>query len=118
LLWRPLPIAGASKLYSLSSKMIGFNGKPMEDNHWATPEYNLMREAVKNQADLIAISDADRTDITWAIHGSSDDDIEKAHVAYVSGNMFPLFGLKPALGRLLASADDRSGAANPYAVLS
>ncbi len=114
LLWRPLPMAGASKLYILSSEMTGFNGKPMEDDHWATPEYNLMREAVKDQADLIGISDADRTDITLA----SDDEIEKAHVVYVSGNMFPLFGLKPALGRLLTPADDRSGAANPYAVLS
>jgi predicted permease len=118
LLWRPLPISNSSKLYILSSKMIGFNGKPMEDDHWATPEYDLMREAVKDQADLIAISDADRTDITWTTQGSRDDNIEKANVAYVSGNMFPLFGLKPALGRLLTPADDRGGAANPYAVLS
>src|SRR5260370_13292483 len=73
-----------------------------------------MRDAVKDQADLIAISDADRTDITW----STDDDIEKAHVAYVSGNVFPLFGLEPALGRLLVPADDRGPGLNPYAVLS
>jgi len=77
-----------------------------------------MRDAVKDQADLIAISDADRTDITW----STDDDMEKAHVAYVSGNMFPLFfsdlGLEPALGRLLAPADDRALGVSPYAVLS
>jgi len=58
--------------------------------------------------------DADRTDITW----STDDDMEKAHVAYVSGNMFPLFGLEPALGRLLSPADDRGPGLNPYAVLS
>jgi predicted permease len=73
-----------------------------------------MRDTVKGQADLIAISDADRTDITW----STDDDMEKAHVAYVSGNMFPLFGLEPALGRLLTPADDRGPGLNPYAVLS
>ncbi len=114
LLWRPLPISGASQLYVLSSKMIGFDGKPMESNYWATPEFNLMRDAVKDQADLIAISGADRTDITW----TTDDEMEKAHVAYVSGNMFPLFGLQPALGRLLAPADDRVVGAGPYAVLS
>jgi predicted permease len=114
LLWRPLPISGANRLYVINHKMTGFNGKPVEDGHWATPEYNLMRDAVRDQADLIAISDADRTDITWA----TDGDIEKAHVAYVSGNMFPLLGLKAALGRLLLPADDRGGAANPYAVLS
>jgi predicted permease len=114
LLWRPLPISGSNKLYVLSRKMTGFDGKPAEDGHWATPEFKVMRDAVREQADLIAISDADRTDITW----STDDDMEKAHVAYVSGNMFPLFGLGPALGRLLAPADDRGPGLNPYAVLS
>jgi predicted permease len=110
MLWRPLPIANSSKLYVLSRKMTGLYGRPAEDGHWATPEFKVMRDAVKDQADLIAISDADRTDITW----STDDDMEKAHVVYVSGNMFPLFGLEPALGRLLSPADDRA----PYAVLS
>jgi putative ABC transport system permease protein len=118
LLWRPLPISGSSRLYVLSHKLTGFEGKPIEDSHWATPNFNLMREAAKDQADLIAISDADRTDITW----STDDDMEKAHVAYVSGNMFPLFfpelGLEPALGRLLTPGDDRGPGLNPYAVLS
>ena len=114
LLWRPLPIANASKLFVLSRKMIGLYGKPIEDGHWATPEFKLMGDAVKDQADLIAISDSDRTDITWA----TDDDVEKAHVAYVSGNMFPVFGLEPALGRLLTPADDRGLGLAPYAVLS
>jgi len=114
LLWRPLPISNSSNLYVLSRKMTGFEGKPVEDSHWATPDFNLMRDAIKDQADLIAISDADRTDITWL----TDDDMEKAHVVYVSGNMFPLFGLEPALGRLLAPADDRAPGASPYAVLS
>jgi predicted permease len=114
LLWRPLPISGSSSLYVLSRKMIGLEGKPVEDGHWATPEFKVMRDAVKDQADLIAISDADRTDIAW----STDDDMEKAHVAYVSGNMFPLFGLEPALGRLLTPADDRGPGLYPYAVLS
>jgi predicted permease len=114
LLWRPLPIAHSGNLYVLARQMTGLYGKPMEDGYWATPDYKLMRDAVKHQADLIAISDADRTDITW----STDDDMEKAHVAYVSGNMFSVFGLEPALGRLLAPADDRAAGASPYAVLS
>ncbi len=114
LLWRPLPIAGADRLYVLSSKLIGPEGKPIEDRYWATPDFKLMSDAVKDQADLIAISDADRTDINW----TSDDDMEKAHVVYVSGNMFPLFGLEPALGRLIAPVDDRGPGASPYAVLS
>jgi putative ABC transport system permease protein len=114
LLWRPLPISGSSRLFALSRKLIGPEGRPIEDNYWSTPELTVMRNAAKEQADLIAISDADRTDITW----TTDDDMEKAHVVYVSGNMFPLFGLKPVLGRLLAPADDRGPGASPYAVLS
>ena len=114
LLWRPLPISNSSKLYVISRKMIGLYGKPAEDGYWATPDFKLMRDAVKDQADLIAISGADRTDITW----STDDDMEKAHVVYVSGNMFPVFGLEPALGRLLTPADDRGPGDGPYAVLS
>ncbi len=114
LLWRPLPISNSSKLYILSNKLIGPEGRPIEDRYWATPDFKLMGDAVKAQADLIAISDAERTDITW----TTDDNIEKAHVVYVSGNMFPLFGLKPAIGRLLAPTDDRGPGASPYAVLS
>ena len=118
LLWRPLPISGASRLYVLSRKLTGPEGRPIEDGYWATPDFKIMRDAVKDHADLVAISDADRTDITWATNGSSDDDMEKGHVVYVSGNMFPLFGLEPALGRLLIPADDRGPGASPYAVLS
>jgi predicted permease len=118
LLWRPLPIANSSNLYVLSRKLIGLYGKPIEDGYWSTPDFKLMRDAVKDQADLIAISDADRTDITWATQGSDDDELEKAHVVYVSGNMFPLFRLEPALGRLLVPADDRGPGLYPYAVIS
>jgi len=114
LLWRPLPVAGSSRLYFLSRKLIGPEGKPIQDGYWSTPDFKVMSDAAKNQADLIAISDADRTDITW----SSDDDVEKAHIVYVSGNMFPLFGLQPALGRLFFPADDRGTGLAPYAVLS
>jgi len=114
LLWRPLPIAGSSRLYILSHKMTGLNGKPAEGNYWATADFKLMRDAVKDQADLIATSGADRTDITW----STDDEMEKANVSYISCNMFPLFGLEPALGRLLTPTDDRAFGLAPYAVLS
>ena len=114
LLWRPLPISNSSKLYVLSRKMIGLYGKPVEDGYWATPDFKLMRDAVKDQADLIAISGADRTDVSW----STDNDVERAQVVYVSGNMFPLFRLEPALGRLLYTADDRGPGLYPYAILS
>ena len=73
-----------------------------------------MRAAVKDEADLIAISYAQRTDLTYA----SDEEIEKAEVQYVSGGMFPSFGLTPAVGRLFTENDDITPGAHPYAVLS
>lgn len=118
LLFRPLPIANSGKLQALSRKGVGLYGRPVEDGHWATAEFKVLSDAVKDQADLVAISDADRTDIAWPAHGSGDDDMEKAYVSYVSGNMFPVFGLEPALGRLLAPSDDRGPGLDPYAVIS
>jgi predicted permease len=123
LLWRPLPIANADRLYVLSRKLTGPEGKPIEDRYWATPDFKLMADAVKSEGGLIAISDADRTDIAWASTsrssgGAAGDAIEKAHVVYASGNMFALFALQPSLGRLLSAADVRGPGAGPYAVLS
>src|SRR5256885_220287 len=104
LLWRPLPISGSSRLYFLSRKLTGLEGKPIDDGYWATPDFNLMRNAAKDQADLTATSAPARTDIPWP----TDDDMEKAPVFYASGNFFSLFGLDPALGRLPAPADERA----------
>src|SRR2546430_16811613 len=56
LLWRPLPISGSSRLYVLSRKLTGPEGKPIEDGYWATPDFTLMRDPVKDQPDLIAIT--------------------------------------------------------------
>ena len=113
LLWRPLPVAHADRLYALSRSMTGFDGQPGEYDSWAHPSFLLMRDAVRDQANLIAVAYAQRTDLTY----SSDDVMEKGSVQYVSGWMFDSFGLKPALGRLFVTDDDRAGAP-PYAVLS
>ena len=44
--------------------------------------------------------------------------MEKANLQYVSGDMFPAFGLQPALGRLLSPNDDITPGAHPVAVIS
>lgn len=114
LLWRPLPVAHADRLFALSRQVIGFDGKPVEADYWATPDFDLMRDAAAGQANLIAASYSERSDLTFA----SDNEMEKAHVQYVSGTMFSLFGLQPVLGRLLTASDDRAPGVGPYAVLS
>ena len=111
---RPLPIAGSDRLYALSRQAIMPNGKLKVYDGWASPPFLLMRDAVKGEAELIAVSYAERMDLTY----KSDQEMEKAYVQYVSGWMFDSFGLRPALGRLLTENDDLKPGAHPYAVLS
>ena len=114
LLWRPLPVAHAERLYAISREAFDLQGKPIRSDMWAYPSFTQMRDAVKSQAELIAVSPVSRTDLTYA----ADQDMEKANVQYVSGSMFQAFDLRPALGRLLTENDDRTPGAHPYAVLS
>ncbi len=114
LLWRPLPVANAQRLYALSREIFTFDGKPIRSDMWAYPSFRLMRDAVMDQAELIAVSEASRTDLTYG----SEQEMEKAYVQYASGAMFQAFGLRPALGRLLTQNNDRKPGADPYAVLS
>jgi predicted permease len=114
LLWRPLPVAHPERLYGLSRQGIGFDGKWGGFDGWAYPAFVQMQEAVKNDADLIAVSYADRSDVTY----TTDQEMEKATVEHVSGNMFGVFGLRPETGRLLTPADDAVPGKAPYAVIS
>ncbi len=114
LLLRPLPVAHPERLYVLSRQGMGFDNKPGEWDSWAYPDFQLMRAAAKGQAALIALSYADRSDVTY----KTDDEMEKANLQYVSGGMFSTFGIKPVLGRLFSENDDRQPGAAPFAVLS
>jgi hypothetical protein len=76
--------------------------------------FRQWRTVLKDQTELLAISYAERTDLTYG----SDEEMEKAYRQYVSGWMFSSFGLRPALGRLLTESDDLKPGAHPYAVLS
>jgi putative ABC transport system permease protein len=114
LLLRPLPVANPERLYDLSRQGIGPDGKPQDFDGWAYPDFQLMRAAVKDQAELIAVSYSETGDLTY----KSDAEIEKAYLQYVSGWIFSSLGIRPALGRVLTENDDLKPGAHPYAVLS
>jgi putative ABC transport system permease protein len=114
LLLRPLPIAEPGRLYVCFTQPPASGGQSRIFDGYEYPMFRQMRAAVKDQAELIAISFAERRDLSYG----SDQEIEKAYVQYVSGWMFGSFGLRPALGRLLAENDDVTPGAHPYAVLS
>src|SRR5580658_2224659 len=114
LLFRPLPIAAPDRLYALSRQEFPRNGQPTSRETWEYPLFTDMRCAVASQATVIAVSNAERVEMTWR----SDSEMERAAVQYVSGNMFGTFGLHAASGRLLSQSDDLRPGAHPVAVLS
>lgn len=111
---RPLPISAPGRLYALFRQGISPGGTFYTSDSYEYPLFHRMRAVVKNEGDLIAVSDTSRTDLTYG----SEQEVEKAYVQYVSGGMFGSFGLRPALGRLLTGNDDLIPHAHPYAVLS
>ncbi len=113
LLLRPLPVANAQRLYQASRRIV-FDGAPVAFDIWAYPSFLQMRAAVKDQAELIAVSNAEPADLTY----KSDQEMEQANLQYVSGRMFTSFEIRPALGRVLTEDDDLKPGAHPYAVLS
>jgi predicted permease len=114
LLLRPLPVSQPQQLYALARQGIAAGGQPAIFDGWAYPAFQLMRDAVLDQAELMAISYSDRPDLTYG----SGAEMEKAYRQYVSGSMFRSFGLLPAAGRLFTEQDDLKPHAHPYAVLS
>jgi putative ABC transport system permease protein len=113
-LLRPLPVAAPERLYFLSRQGLNWDGKPSIDQECEYPLFLQMRAAVKDRAELLAFSYTDRVDLSFG----SRQEIEKAHLQYVSGWMFESFGLRPALGRLLTENDEGAQGAYPFAVLS
>jgi predicted permease len=115
LLLRPLPVAHAERLYELKRAGIAPNREVMTSEEWAYPAFQRMRAAVKDQAELIAVSTFEsEMDLTYG----SDEQMEKAKLHFVSGWMFASFGLQPVAGRLLTEQDDTTPHAHPYAVIS
>lgn len=114
-LLRPLPVAHPERLHVIAFEpRVGVTGYPNVFDSCSYPLFRAMRDAVKDDADLIAVSYSERTDLTY----KTDEEMEKAYRQYVSGSMFNTFGLQPALGRLLTPDDDGQPGMHPYAVLS
>jgi predicted permease len=109
---RPLPIAHPERLYTLTFLGIDVNGKSQIIDSCNYPLFRQMTATAGEDADPLAIQYSG----AWSITYGSDQEIERAYGAMVSTRMFALFGLRPAVGRLLTADDDAPGRA--YAVLS
>jgi predicted permease len=107
-------VANPERLYDLTRQGIDPEGKAGTFDGWAYPDFQLMRAAVADQAELIAVSFAEPVELTY----KSDDEIERAYLQYVSGWMFTTLRVRPALGRVFTENDDLKPGGHPYAVLS
>jgi putative ABC transport system permease protein len=114
LLLRPLPINAPQRLYSVAFRNTGADGAPSTYDSCSYPMFRDMRAAVDEQAEPVAVSYAERIDLTYR----SDEELEKAYRQFVSGWMFDAFGLHPSAGRLLSESDDGEPGAHPVVVLS
>jgi hypothetical protein len=102
LLLRPLPVSEPERLYAAVRQGVTPEGQVRTAEHFSYPLFRQMRAAVKDNAELIAVSNGGRTDITYG----SDQEMEKAYQQYVSGWMFNSLGVRPSIGRVFTEKDD------------
>ncbi len=114
LVLRPLPVSNAGRLFMLSYPRINAAGQIETAAAFDYPQFRKLRGAVMGDAELLAISPPGLSDVTFG----TDEQTERLRVQFVSGWMFSSFGLRPALGRLLAREDDAAPGASAVAVLS
>ena len=114
MLLRPLPVAHPERLYVLGYPYTNETLKTEIRDTFDYPQFQRLRDAVRPDADLVAVTQPSRNGLTF----SSEDQSERFWQQRVSGTMFAAFGLKPALGRFLTPADDVKPGAHPVAVLS
>jgi putative ABC transport system permease protein len=112
-LLRRLPVAEPERLYFLSITYVDREGRPDYRDDFDYPTYRRYRELIVDRAEPMVVGSVDRRQEVRFEGG-----VERLHRQYVSGNVFPSFGLTPALGRLLAPGDDVTPGAHPVAVLS
>lgn len=114
-LLRRLPVAEPGRLYFVAITYPDRDGRPDYRDDFDYPTYRRYRELVRDHAEPMVIGSVNNRQEVQFDSGAGS---ERLHRQYVSGNVFPTFGLRPALGRLLAPGDDVTAGGHPVAVLS
>src|SRR4051794_235353 len=110
LILRLLPVQDAQALVILAGRGRHYGGNNGR-NALAYPMYQDIRD--RNQV-FSAMMCRYRTGMAVGIDGQT----EIVNGELVSGNYFPLLGLRPAAGRLFTAADDLRPGEHPFAILS
>lgn len=113
-LLRTLPVAEPERLFFLATTVAGRESGSDYRDQFDYPTFRRYREIIADRADAMLVGIINRRDV---VIGDADEP-EKLYRQYISGNLFQVFGLQPALGRLLTPDDDLIPGAHPVAVLS
>jgi putative ABC transport system permease protein len=113
-LLRPLPIAEPERLAFATTSFIDGQQRVDYNDSFDYPTYRRYLELVGNRADLLIVGSSSTAE---ALVGGTGEP-ERINRQYYSGNVFGVFGLQPALGRLLSPADDRVPGGHAVAVLA
>jgi predicted permease len=106
LLLRPLPVANAERLIYVAPLQPGAPGY----GQFSYPDFEDVRSQAAGVADALGYN---ISIIGFDANGTA----EPVVVSYVSGNLFPALGLKPAAGRLIAGEETEKAATAPEIVL-
>ena len=112
-LLRSLPVAEPDRLVILSDaeQRDGWSTSDNSEMVYSYPHYKDVRDQVPLFDGIVA-----RAGVRLSVSGFGIS--ERAQGEIVSGNYFPVLGVRPALGRLLDAGDDGLPGASPVAVLS
>ena len=112
MLLRPLPVADPSRLIAVTiAPGSGPTAEPWHDFDY--PTYREYARAVGDRADVMVVGRAARQ----LVSVRPGDEPEPVFRQFISGNVFGVFGLQPAAGRLLTPGDDDAPGAHPVAVI-
>src|SRR5258708_25352084 len=113
-LLRTLPVSRPDRLFFLATTNIDRDGRPDSRDYFDYPTFRQYRHTVGDRADLMVVGMSYRQDVTFG----SGEEPEQVYRQLVSGNLFGVFGIQPALRRLLTPNHDLKPAPEPLAVLS
>jgi len=112
---RALPVADPQRLFYAATTYMDSNGNLNTRDEFDYPTFRQYRKAVADRADLMVTGMAASRQSALFSSGTGG---ERVYRQFVSGNLFPVFGLQPTLGRLFTPDDDWIPGGHPVAVLS
>lgn len=113
-LLRTLPVAEPDRLFVLGWNSMTSQGEPDYRDDFDYPTFRRYKDAIGLNGDVMVVGTSARQ---LALVDNSTEP-EPVMRQYYSGNVFPTFGLQPALGRLLTPSDDVAPGGHPVAVIS